>query len=144
VTDAEIGLATTLLTAAGGSLAVVTRWAVGLWATIRREDIAATKESAALKREQDARLVERQIATIDRVAILVDEHTARDLAAQAEVKQAIVRVEAKVDSALDWRERFTPLEMQAVDPPERRDRIKTAPQGYPQGYRPPRPGGHDD
>lgn len=133
MTDGEITIATSLMSGAGIGLAAVTRWAVALWATIRREDIAATKESATLKREQDARLVERQIATIDRVAIMVDEHTARDLAAQAEVKQAIVRLEAKFD-ARDWYER-TP-----APPEDNSQRRRTSPQGY----RPPRPGGHDD
>jgi len=147
VTDGEITLAASVLSGAGIGLAAVTRWAVSLWATIRREDIAQQKENATLKREADARLVERQIQSIDRISQLVDEHTAKDLAAAADVKATIVRVEAKVDAALDWRERFTPVEMQAVDPyaadrppSERRDRIKTAPHGY----RPPRPGGHDD
>jgi hypothetical protein len=134
VTDPELALLSSLSGGAGLTLAGVIRWAVGLWATIRREDIAAQKEAAALKRAADERNVDRHIATVDRIAALVDEHTAKDLAAQAEVKQAVVRLEAKLDATLDWRER-TPVgdEPGFSDRPaseRRRGAARTAPRGY--------------
>ncbi len=136
MTDQEIGLATTVLTGAGAGLAIVTRWAVALWATIRREDIAAAKEAATLKREADARMSERHLAAMDRLAIMVDDHTAKDLAAQAEVKIVVARIDAKLDAVIDWRERtpVPPIEESAST------RRRTAPHG---NRLPPR-GGHDD
>lgn len=96
------------LAAAGAALLAFARWALGLWATIRREDISAAKDRAALDREAAIRVTDRQIAAIDRIAAQVSDHTARDIAAQAEVKEAVVRLEAKVDTVLDWQERTTP------------------------------------
>lgn len=74
------------------------KWAVSLWATIRREDIATTRENAIAQREADARITDRQVSAIDRIMNEVKEHTAKDLAHHAEVKSAVVRVEAKLDA----------------------------------------------
>ena len=133
MTDPELAALGGAIITAGGTVAAVLRWTVGQWATVRREDIAAAKESAKLKREADERAVDRQVATVDRLAASVNDHTAKDLAHHAEVKQSIVRLEAKVDAALDWRERTPP-------PPDDSQRRRT----NPHGYRPPRPGEHDD
>lgn len=43
---------------------------------------------------------DRHVAALDRMAAAVAEHTKIDLEHHADVKQAIVRVEAKVDTAL--------------------------------------------
>lgn len=74
------------------------RWAVGLWATIRREDIDAVRINAIAQREADIRTVDRQVAAIDRIARSVEEHTVKDLAHHAEVKEAVVRLDAKMSA----------------------------------------------
>lgn len=88
-----------------GGVILFLRWAMNLWATIRREDIMAAKETATAQREAEIRITDRQVAAIDRIAARVDEHTAKDLAHHADVREAVVRVEAKVDSALAWQDR---------------------------------------
>ena len=126
MSDPELATFASLLGGAGLAIAGVARWAVALWATIRREEAFAAREDAKLKREADLRSVERQISSIDRIAALVDDHTAKDLAAQAEVRMAVVRVEAKLDAKINaqldaletaWRER-TP----ADETPSQRNR----------------------
>ncbi len=72
-----------------------------------------------------SRIVERFIAAIDRIAANV-----------TEVREAIMRLEAKIDAERDARER-SPI---AVDDPPPLRRART----NPHGYRPPRPGEHDD
>jgi hypothetical protein len=87
-----------------------------------------------------SRIVERVIAAIDRIAASVDKHTATDLAHHAEVKEAVVRVEAKLDAERDARDR-TPTSFPRVEDEfdtGRRHRTN------PHGYRPPRPGGRDE
>lgn len=80
-----------------------------------------------------SRIVERMIAALDRVALSVDEHTKTDLAHHAEVKESVVRLEAKFDSARNWLE-------------AERDRTPTGPgrrnRTNPHGHKP--RGGHDD
>ena len=49
--------------------------------------------------KMSSRIVERLIASIDRIAAKVDDGAKRD----AEVKEAVVRVEAKLDTAIDLR-----------------------------------------
>lgn len=51
----------------------------------------------------------RMVRALDRVATKVDEHTTTDLSHHADVKESVVRLEGKVDAALDWQER-TPVE----------------------------------
>jgi hypothetical protein len=95
-----------------------------------------------------SRIAERWIAALDSVtkgmAALDDsvdkslrEHTATDLAHHADVKESVVRVEAKLDSALDWLDR-TPVGDRPASKPRRAIRTN------PQGYRPPKPGHHDE
>lgn len=48
-----------------------------------------------------ARIVERLIAAIDRIATSVDAHTKIDLEHHAEVREAVVRLEAKFDARHD-------------------------------------------
>lgn len=125
MTDAELAL----LTAAGGTLAALGRWAVGLWAAVRREDIMATKETAALQRAESGRMVE---------ALLEQARSNATLAGKLE------GLAAKLDMLLDWPRERTPVEghcdadLESERTAERRRRTA------PRGYRPPRPGEHDD
>lgn len=130
MTDVEV------ITNGGGIVAVLAflRWAVGLWATVRREDIDATTKSATADRESGARQVDRQVAAIDRINATVNEHTTRDLEAQAVVREAVARVEAKFDAAIDWLERTPPPGDVDLDRPpseRRRRRLRTVPEGHP-------------
>ena len=65
-----------------------------------------------------SRIAERMIAAIDRIAANVTEHTTKDLEHHAEVREAVVRVETKLDSALDRPTR-----------PQRAQRTRTQPNG---------------
>jgi len=86
---------------------------------------------------------------VGRVTNAIDDNTAsnRELSkAQIDYAAAMAGMGAKLDHVSNWVHAHTPIGMDEVDEPytsperERRDRIKTAPHGY----RPPRPGGHDD
>jgi len=94
-----------------------------------------------------SRIVERLIAAIDRLATNVDNHTAVDLAHHADVREAVVRVEAKVDAVLDQRERTPvdpiPIPRPRDETPSQRARKHRTPLQLP-GYRAPTRGGHDD
>lgn len=52
MTDAQAIIS--IITAAAGGIGVFLKWALGLWATVRREEMAAAKEAAALHREDNA------------------------------------------------------------------------------------------
>lgn len=73
-----------------------------------------------------SRVAERMIAAIDRISARVDE-----------TRESVVRLEAKVDSALDWRERSAPTEAPSDEtehPPgdrRKRSRLRTGPEGHP-------------
>lgn len=56
-----------------------------------------------------SRVAERWIAALDRVSASVDAHTRVDLEHHAEVREAVVRLETKLDSQQNWRDR-TPAE----------------------------------
>lgn len=123
-------------------------WAITYWGTIRRDEITAANESAALNRSNDTRIADQQTAAIDRIANVVNDHTARDVAAQARVEQAVVALTTRVDTIAEWRQR-TPVE-HIEDPPsrpstssERRRKAAQAAQAA-QGYRAPKPGAHND
>ncbi len=81
-----------------------------------------------------SRVVERMIAGLDRVAAAVDAHTKVDLEHHAEVRESVIRLEAKFDSARDWLEHIN--ERTPTDAPARRNRTN------PHGHRPPR--GNDE
>lgn len=89
-----------------------------------------------------SRIVERLIAAIDRLATQVTDHTKVDLQHHADVREAIVRVEAKVDAVLDERER-TPVEgfpRPSLEDSQTRRRTRTPIRPI----RPPRSGTHHD
>ncbi len=95
-----------------------------------------------------SKVFDRMIAALDRVAVSVNDHTAKDLAHHAEVRERVARLETEVRSALDWRDRTTPVEMPAYqsaphqEPPSERRRREA--RENPHGYRSPRPGHHHD
>lgn len=73
----------------------------------------------------------RMVAAIDRIGTKVDNHTTVDIAHHAEVREELVAMSARIDTALD----LTPVRPQ---------RHKTNPRGVAVGYRSPRPGTHND
>jgi len=131
-----------LITAGAGGLVAFLRWVVIVWATIRREDISAAKENATLQRADGARMVD---------ALLAQTRSNAELAGTLERSNAILvgridQLTLKLDTLVEWRER-TPVEghpLQVTDehPSERRRAVRL--QTAPRGYRPPKPGGHDD
>jgi len=139
MTSAELAVLASVLTAFGTGFFAFAKWAIGLWAEVRRDEITAMTARATADRESDARLGDRHVAAIDRINATVNDHTTRDIAAQAEVKQAVVRVEAKFDTALGWidRERTPVGDVDSLDRPpsehseRRRRRIRTGPEGNP-------------
>lgn len=81
-----------------------------------------------------SRIAERWISALDRIALAVDIHTKSDLAAHAEVRETVIRLDAKIDAALDWRERppveDIPSPSQRRDPTSERRRLRTVPSGH--------------
>lgn len=75
------------------------------------------------------RVAERMIAAIDRVGVKIDDHTTKDLEHHADVREAVARMETRLDEQADWRERSTPVEGVPQTMHERR----TPPRGYPAG-----------
>lgn len=49
-----------------------------------------------------AAIAERWIKALDNVTATLTDHTTKDLAHHAEVKEAVVRVDAKLDAALEF------------------------------------------
>ncbi len=77
------------------------------------------------------RVIDRLIAAVDRIAVKVDDHTAADLASHADLREAIVRIDAKMDGAANERDRMTPVEgVPIAHEPTRR----TPPRGVPSEY----------
>jgi hypothetical protein len=111
----------TLLTAAGTAVAAGLRWALRLWATVRREAIVAAAASAAQASADHQRMVDALI------------EQARGM---AELGGKIEALAARLDAFVERRE-HTPVEF---DDDTRPPRHRT----NPHGYRPPRPGGRDD
>lgn len=62
-----------------------------------------------------SRVAERWIAALDRVSASVDAHTRVDLEHHAEVREAVVRLETKLDSQQNWRDRTPTERPQRVD-----------------------------
>lgn len=132
MTDPELAI----LTAAGGTIVAFARWAVGLWATVRREGIEAAKLAAAQTSADSERMVQ---------ALIEQARSNAELAGKLEA------LSDKLDTLLGLRER-TPVELPraapngefgAERPPSDRGRRRAAGE-RPSGYRPPRPGEHDD
>lgn len=116
MTEAEL---VTLITAGGTAVAAGLRWALKLWATVRREAIAAQAAAAAQASADHRQMIDALIAQ------------ARSM---AELGGRIEALGARLDTLVEWRER-TPVEF---DDEPRRSRTN------PHGYRPPARGGRDD
>lgn len=113
-----------------GKLAV---WFGNLWATLSREKVASERETAALNRANDTRIADQTSGAINHLASRVDDHTVRDLAAQAEVKASVMGFSAKLDTITLWQER-TPAGMdnpqtppRSNPPSERRPKLRPVP-----------------
>lgn len=115
MTEAEL---VTLITGAGAAIVTFVRWAVRLWAAVRREAIAAGREVSAQQRADNERMIEALLA---------------QARSNAELAGKLDQLADKLDGL--WRDRPAP---DFEDPPSRRARTN------PHGYRPPRPGGHHD
>lgn len=120
MTEAEL---VTLVTAGGTAIAAGARWALRLWATVRREAISAQQAAAAQASLDHQRMVEALIGQ------------ARSM---AELGGKIDALAIKLETIADWRER-TPLGGYAAVEPEDDTRRQR-----PHGYRPPARGGHND
>lgn len=118
MTEAEL---IALITAAGAAVAAGLRWALRLWATVRREAIAAQAAAAAQASADHRQMIDALIAQ------------ARSM---AELGGKIESLAGRLDMLVEWRER-TPVEF---DDDTRPPRHRT----NPHGYRPPRRGGADD
>lgn len=114
MTDGEL---TALITAGVGGFAGFCRWAIRLWATVRREGIVAAKEAAAHQRADSERMVSALLEQVKSNAMLAGK---------------LDQLSEKIELLVEWRDR-TPIEMPAPTdehPSERRRRMRTVPQGH--------------
>lgn len=115
-----------VVTTAGGGLAWFMRWAVALWATVRREEVEASKAIAAERRAEGERMIEALLA---------------QARSNAELGGKLDKLTLKIDTLVEWRER-TPVEGVPIPrddaftsdrPSSERDvrrRLRTVPQGH--------------
>jgi hypothetical protein len=116
-----------------GGFGSMIKWTVGQWATIQRERITAETTRATADREADERRSDRQIAATDRIGVIVNDHTTRDVAAQADVRAAVVRFESKLDTVIQMHER-TPVGDErpaSIESERRRNRSGPVPKPVP-------------
>lgn len=140
------------------TLFLFARWVVTLWATIRREELAAAKENSANQRADGLRMTEALLTQARSNAELAGafQRSNAELAASVERSNAelVNRVDqlwTRLDTIFEWRQR-TPVEGVPIpgDEPIRRDspseqrRKQQRMQTSPRGYRPPVPGPHHD
>lgn len=132
-----------VVSAAGAGLGWIVRWAVGLWAEVRREDIAsrkdaaiaaaaAAKEAAEIAKETNATMVGALLAQAKSNEQLAGEHARGTLMLSGKIDALLV----KLDTIAEWRER-TPVEGVPIEdfsserPSSRpRQRLRTVPQGH--------------
>lgn len=127
MTDGEIFAAVAALaTAAGGGVMTLGRWLGGVWRDIRREEIAAAKETAAAQRAGEQRMVDALIK-------------------QAESNGALAIAQTHLGHKIDGlsSQLYELAERTPVEPIPRVGDQRRA-RTNPHGYRPPRPGEHDD
>lgn len=149
--------------ALGGGLAGLGRWALRLWADVRRETIAAAIVAAAKREAFEAAIAAASSRDSARMvdALLAQATSSTALAgAQAALTQRIDQLSSKLDHLAKERE-WTPVEGMPVerDPEESastrapssdsqrgRGRLRTVPKGVPlsAGWRAPRPGTNHD
>lgn len=73
----------------------------------------------------------RMVAAIDRVAAKVDDHTTKDVESHADMREAIVRLDAKVDASFDWHERSDVGPAPVAPEPSPREKSRSNPYGVP-------------
>lgn len=149
--------------ALGGGLAGLGRWALRLWADVRREGIAAAIIAAAKREAFEGAIAAAASRDSARMvdALLAQATSSTALAgAQAALTQRIDQLSSKLDGIARDRE-WTPVEgmpAEHADPEESastrapssdsqrgRGRLRTVPKGVPlTGWRPPRPGTNHD
>lgn len=131
---------TTQIVGGGGALAALVwflRWAVTLWATVRREDIVATAATAAAYAAQGERMISALQAQATSNAVLAGRIEASNAMLIGELNKLAIKLETLVD----WRDR-TPVEGMPITrddaftserPASERDarrRLRTVPQGH--------------
>lgn len=115
MTDPELAVLAGAITTGGGAILAIARWAVGLWAQVRREDIEATRETAAAQRLDAQRSDEAQRADGARIR----EALVEQAKSNAAVIGTIGKLMIKIDTLIEWRERTPPPD---ETPSERRRR----------------------
>jgi len=130
-----------VVTAAGGGLAWILKWAVGLWAEVRREDIAArkdaattaaaaAKEAAVLAKETNATMVAALLAQAKSNEQLAGEHARSTVMLSGKIDTLLT----KLDTLVEWRERTPvegiPITRETDSERDVRRRLRTVPQGH--------------
>lgn len=126
-------LLVTIATAAGGGLVAFCRWAVRLWAAVRREGIEAAIKAAARReafeaataaaaRADNERMVDALLEQARSNAALAGEHARSTTQLVGKLDQ----LATKLDTLVDWRDR-TPAPID--DEEARRRSRRTAPNG---------------
>jgi len=134
MTDGEI---VTAIIGAGGAIGtgVLTlgRWLGGIWRDIRREEIAAANANASAQRAESSRMVDAMLEQARSNATLA--------AAHGQLAGKIDGLSHQLDSLVER----TPVDFE-VPPTKPLGRVAgdRRARTNPQGYRPPRPGEHDD
>jgi hypothetical protein len=151
---AEIDVAALLtpdvIGAAGGGAAALGRWALRLWATVRREGVLAATPQAAKREAFEAAVANAARADNARMVEALVEQARSNAALTGELAKSnailggnLDTVSGKIDLLAEARE-WTPVEGHPVEPftDERplSERRRTAPRGYRQPAR----GEHDD
>ena len=134
MTDPEIAITTGVAAMPlFAGFAKLVHWIVMQWAAIRREELEPRAANAAADREAAARRDDRTVAAMDRITATINDHTTRDVDAQTATSKAVVRLEGKVDEALNWRARQGTKEPEQTpsEHSERRRRLRTPPEGSP-------------
>jgi hypothetical protein len=137
MTEPELAVLASAITAGCAAFAAFAKWAVGQWATVRREDIVATRDTAAAQRADTTAAVSAQRADGARMVEALLEQAKSNTAVIGKMGELMT----KLDTLVEWRER-TPVEGYPVvdEHSSERRRVGTAPRGY----RPPKPSDHND
>jgi hypothetical protein len=138
VTTGEIvTLIVSTAAAAGAGTIAFLRWVVGVWATVRREELAATAASQTAQREDNRRTVDALVQNAEGNAV---------------VASKLDNVVGRLDQMFQPRDEYTPplgVPLQPRDPGEYGEYGAPRPPSQPRrnirpGYRSPRPGERDD
>lgn len=137
----------TILGTAATAVIAFARWALRLWATVRREAIEATKASAAQAVEAHKSVAAQ--ASLDHQRMI--EALVGQARSMAELGGKIDTLGRTLEGIAEWQRERTPVE--GYPRPEPEDLAVEVPRGTtrarpirtaPYGYRPPKPGDHND